>query len=128
MQIASFREEISNTDVRCVASSRLRKKTGGFTSFTFTEFRIAQRRTSSNVPKPACIQMVDFRNIKHQHADTLELLDPAPELVERCSAHHASRAVHDRRILQAFDLKFEFHMSIHTNLLRKKFRDRLSLY
>src|ERR1700692_1650257 len=73
------------------------------------------------------IQMIDFRNIKHQHADTLELLDPAPELVERYSAHHASGAVHDRHILQAFDLKFEFHMSIHTNLLRKKFRDRSSL-
>src|ERR1700692_4808973 len=73
------------------------------------------------------IQMIDFRNIKHQHADTLELLDPAPELVERYSAHHASRAVHDRHILQAFDLKFEFHMSIHTNLLRKKFRNLSSL-
>src|SRR6266853_4678391 len=73
------------------------------------------------------IQMVDFRNIEHQHADTLELLDPAPELVERYSAHHASGAVHDRHILQAFDLKFEFHMSIHTNLLRKKFRDLSSL-
>src|ERR1700692_1199590 len=73
------------------------------------------------------IEMVDFRNIKHQHADTLELLDPAPELVERYSAHHASGAVHDRHILQAFDLKFEFHMSIHTNLLRKKFRNLSSL-
>src|ERR1035437_5717459 len=52
MQIASFREEISNTEVRCVASSNLRKKTGGFTSFIFAEFRVAQRRTSSRVPKP----------------------------------------------------------------------------
>src|ERR1700681_3258638 len=52
IQIASFSEEISKSDVRCVASSRLRKKTGGFTSFILTEFRIAQRRTSSRVPKP----------------------------------------------------------------------------
>jgi hypothetical protein len=72
--------------------------------------------------------MVDFGNIKHQHADTFELLDPAPELVERCPAHHASRAVHDRYVLQAFDLKFEFHMSIHTHLLWKKFPISLVLH
>jgi hypothetical protein len=66
-------------------------------------------------------------NIQHQHADTSELLDPAPELIERRSAHHAARAVHDRYILQAFDLKFEFHIAIHTNLLWIKFPDRLSL-
>jgi len=46
----------------------------------------------------------------------IEPLDPAPELVERRSAHHAPRAVHDRYILQAFDLKSEFHVSVHTNL------------
>src|ERR1700681_4066893 len=72
------------------------------------------------------IQMVDFRNIKHQHGNTLKLLDPALELVGPYSPHNVSRGVYDRHILQAFDLKFEFHMSIHTNLLRKKFRDRLS--
>src|SRR6266852_1640420 len=31
----------------------------------------------------ARIQMVNFRNIQHQNADRFELLDPAPELVER---------------------------------------------
>src|SRR5208283_5958803 len=72
------------------------------------------------------IQLPDFREIKHQHPDTIELLDPAPELVERCPAHHASRAVHDCHVLQAFDLKLEFHISVHTNLPWKKFRARLS--
>jgi hypothetical protein len=71
--------------------------------------------------------MIDFRNVQHQHADTLELLDPAPELVKSHSPHHASGAVHDRYILQAFDLILEFHMSIHTNLLREKFLNMLSL-
>src|ERR1017187_3858008 len=75
----------------------------------------------------SCIQLLDFGNIKDQHADAFQLLDPAPELVERCSTHHASRAVHDRYVLQAFDLKIEFHMFVHTNLPWKKFRDRLSL-
>src|SRR5580658_84691 len=74
-----------------------------------------------------CIELIDVGNVKHQHADTLNLLDPAPELVESRSAHHASRAVHDRYILQAFDLKLEFHISLHTNLLWKKFRDLVSL-
>ena len=72
------------------------------------------------------IELVDFGNIKYQHADTLELLDPAPEFVERGSADHASGAVHDRYVMQAIDLKFEFHMSVHTNLLWKKFRNLVS--
>jgi hypothetical protein len=55
------------------------------------------------------------------------LLDPAPKLVERRPAHHASGAVHDRDILQAFDLKFQFHMSVHTSLLWKKFHTLFSL-
>jgi len=52
MQIASFKEEISNTEFRRVASSSLRKKSGGFTSFIFADRCVAQRRTSSKVPKP----------------------------------------------------------------------------
>src|SRR5271169_592390 len=38
MEIASRREEISNTEFRCVASNIRRKKAGGFTSFSFAEF------------------------------------------------------------------------------------------
>src|ERR1700721_2168834 len=79
-------------------------------------------------PQATGIQVINIRNIQHQHADMIELFDPAPELVERGSAHHASGTVHNRYILQAFDLKFEFHMSIHTNLLWKKFHDPVSLY
>src|ERR1019366_6217682 len=75
----------------------------------------------------ARIQLLDFGNIEHQYADTFELLAPAPELVKRCPAHHASRAVYDRHILQAFDLKLEVHMSIDTDHASKKFRDLLSL-
>src|SRR5450755_5046687 len=52
MQSASFSEEISNTCVRRVASSSLRKKSGGFTSFIRADFCIAQRRTRSRVPNP----------------------------------------------------------------------------
>jgi hypothetical protein len=73
------------------------------------------------------IQLLDFGNIKHQHTDTFQLLDPSPELVERCPTHHTPGAVYDRYVLQAFDLKFKFHMSVHTNLPWKKFPDRLSL-
>ena len=69
-----------------------------------------------------CVEMVDFGNVQDEQTDTFELLDPAPECVERGPTHHASRAVHNRYVLQAFDFKFEFHMLIHTNLLWKKFR------
>jgi len=43
--------------------------------------------------------LTDFRHIEHEHADSFNLLDPAAKFVERGSAHHASRAVHDRDIL-----------------------------
>src|SRR5271166_2318331 len=69
------------------------------------------------------IQLIDFRNIEHEYADAFQLLDLAPELVQRCPADHAPRTVHDRHILQGFDMILEFHMSSHTHLLWKKFRD-----
>lgn len=71
------------------------------------------------------VELLDFGNIEDEHTDSAHLLNPAPQLVERTSSYHASRAVHDRYILQAFDLKFEFHMSVHTNLPGKRFPDSL---
>ena len=100
---------------RRVASSSLRKKSGGFTSFIFAEFRVAQRRTSSRVPKPPA-----------SSCPTSETSSTSTRTRSSCSIrrrnrqapppNHASGAVHDRHILQAFDLKSEFHLCIHTNL------------
>ena len=67
------------------------------------------------------IQVVDFRKINYQDAQTIELLDLAPECIEGASAHQAPRAAYDGHILQAFDLILEFHTFNHTNQPWKKF-------
>jgi len=72
----------------------------------------------------ASIQLLDVGKIKHEHAETLELFDSAPELVEGGSADHASSAAYDGYIVQTFDLVLKFHTSIHTDLPGKKFPDR----
>jgi hypothetical protein len=85
----------------------------------------AQHEQGSYTPS---IQLRNFRNIQHQHTDATELFYPASQVVECDSSHHAAGTAHDRHTLQEFDLKLEFHMSIHTILLWKKFPDWLSLY
>src|SRR5580698_9537919 len=75
----------------------------------------------------ASVELLDLRNVEYQHADALQLLDLAPELVERSTPHHATRKIHDRYVLQALDLELEFHMSIHTNQPGKKFLNLPSL-
>jgi len=78
-------------------------------------------------PQTTRIQVVHFRKIKHQHAQTIELLNPAPKCVEGGSAHQASRAAYDGHILQAFDLILKFHTLHHTNQPWKKFHNLLSI-
>lgn len=76
-----------------------------------------QKRSQS-----ASIQLLNVGKIEHKHTETLELFDPAPELIEGNSAHHAPGAAYDGYILQAFDLELKIHTSIHTNQPWKKFR------
>lgn len=61
----------------------------------------------------AGIELINFGNIEHEHANALELLDTASEAIERSSAYHASGAIDDRHIVGAFHLKLKFPMSVH---------------
>ena len=104
----------------------LRKKSGGFTSFRRAEFCIAQRRTSNQRSHTTGIESLDLGEIEYQHAQTIELFNPAAKSIERGSAHHASRAAHHGYILQTFDFVLEFHtLNLrtldHTNLPWEKF-------
>jgi hypothetical protein len=66
---------------------------------------------------------LNLRKIEHQHTETVELLDPAPESIQCGSADHAPRASDHGHILYAFDLVLKFHTFVHTHQPSKKFRD-----
>jgi hypothetical protein len=69
----------------------------------------------------AGIDLRNLGNVKHENPYSPKLFDSAPQVVERDAAHHAPRKADNRYVLQTFDFVLEFHISIHTSLLSKKF-------
>jgi len=45
----------------------------------------------------------------------LQLLKPAPEIFQRLTTNHASRAAHDGDVMQLFDLIAQLHIVLYPN-------------
>lgn len=74
------------------------------------------------------VDLLNLGEIEYEHAETVELLNPAPELVERGSTDHAPGTLHDGHIFYAFDLVLKFHTFIHTHQPLEKFPNCGLLY